>query len=692
MKRIVRSIGGRLLARARDSWWRLLHARARNETRNLVFGSCLVIAPHPDDETLGCGATILRKRAAGSTVSVAIVTDGKHRNRQSRLTMDEIGEIRRREAIEACRRLGVADDRVFFFDFPNGELAEHTDELRDRLSELIATLDPDEVFTTPAHDGHRDHNAVGRVVSELADAGEITGAVHAYPIEARLRWPWPRGWRAPASTLRAALVEPIAWLLRERPVTVSTNGYLDAKREALASYRSQLTNITGEETWRTLSPDFVDRFLQADELFLRIGTPGDRPRPGPSKIRVLNVMPALIFGGGQFHLMRHLQTMDPEQFDHTVAYLLPWSEMVHVFRRAGLQPVCLDHRSVLHAPRTVLRLVRLIKREGIDVVHTNTRYDRLYGQLAAFLCGVPVVNTLRSAYSANRYEDSRAEAGWFRRPLARLRLALEDALERRVVVEVIAISEDVRDAWLARPGAQRVANGSVTVVYPGLAFDRYDLSPDSAPVHDLRRELAIDGRGPVLVNVARLTPNKGQGYLVDLTRAVRQRWPDAITLLAGDGRTHDDLERQIASAGLDDAVVLLGHRNDVPALLALGDVFVFPSLTEGFGNAVLEAQASGTAVLAFDIPALREFVDDGSSGRLVPVGDETALAEACLDLLDDPERTTAMGRLGREQAEARFDVRIWSGKLASIYERASRQRKRSRSRLDARSHAEKGSP
>jgi len=671
MRSVVRSIGTRLLAFARDLWWSALHRRARDETQNLVFGSCLVLAPHPDDETLGCGGTILRKRAAGSTVSVAIVTDGKHRNRKSRLTMDEIGEIRREEALEACRRLGVADDRVFFFDLPNGELAEHEDELRDRLSALLAEIDPDEVFTTPARDGHRDHNALGRVVAELADAGAITGAVYAYPIEARIRWPWPRGLRASISGLRTALVEPVSWLLRERPVTVSTDGYLDAKREALAAYRSQLTNITGEATWRTLSPDFVDRFVQGDELFLRGGPPRAQRRPDASKIRVMNVMPALIFGGGQFHLLRHLQTMDPDRFDHTVAYLLPRAEMLHVFRRAGLRPICLGHRGVLDAPRTVLRLVRLIKQGRIDVVHTNTRHDRVYGQLAALLCGVPVVNTLRSKYSANRYESSRARARGLRRPLARVRLALEDALERRTVVNVVAISEDVRDAWLANPGARRVADGSVTVIYPGLAFDRYDLSREAEPVQALRRELGIDRRGPVLVNVARLAPGKGQRYLIDLTGAVRRRWPEAVMLIAGSGRSHDELEHQISTAGLEDAVMLLGHRNDVPELLALGDVFVFPSLSEGFGNAVLEAQASSTVVLAFDIPALREFVDDGNSGRLVPIGDELALARACCELLDDPERASAMGRLGREQAEAAFDVRIWAAKLASIYEGAS---------------------
>ena len=672
----------RILSFLRQVWWKALRSRARDETQNLVFGSCLVVAPHPDDETLGCGATILRKRAAGSTVSVVVATDANHRNRVSRLAGDEIKEIRRGEAVEACRRLGVPANRVFFLDLPNGMLDHHADELRRGISELVEELDPDEIFTTPADDGHPDHDAAGRVVRELADAGGFNGSVYEYPIEARVRWFWSRGTRASKSSRRVSLVEAVVSLLRTRPIKVDTSGYLEAKREALSAYRSQLTNITGEPGWRTLCSDFVDRFFRADELFLRRHFRRAPYRRDPSRIRVMNVMPALIFGGGQFHLMRHLQNMDPDRFEHTVPYVLPRSEMLHVFRRAGLRPICLDHRSPLDAPRTVFRLVRLIRREKIDVVHTNTRFDRLYGQLAAFWCGVPVVNTLRSQYSAGRYTDSRAEARGLRRPFSRLRLALEDALERRTVVNVIAISESVRDAWSADPGARRVANGSVTIVYPGLAFDRYEPSRDTESVRSLRRELGIDDRGPVLVNVARLDRTKGQAFLIELTRAVREHWPDAVTLIAGEGRMRGELERQIAAAGLDDAVVLLGHRNDVPDLLALGDVFVFPSLIEGFGNAVLEAQASGTTVLAFDIPALREFVTDGESGRLVPLGDEHALAKACLELLDDPERAAAMGRLGRERARASFDVKIWAGTLGSIYERAATRFEVSRTESD----------
>ena len=663
----------RLLTLARDCWWRLVHWRARDETRNLVFGSCLVVAPHPDDETLGCGATILRKRAAGSTVSVAIATDGTRFNGRSRLTRDEIAKARREEAVEACRRLGVPDDRVFFFDLPEGELSERREELYDQLFELIAKLDPDEVFTTAAHDGDRDHDALGRVVSELAEASPFTDTVYAYPIEARSRLPWSYGRRVSASTLRAALVETVAWLFRGRAVTVDTSGYLDTKRDALAAYRStQPASITGALNCRTRDPETIDQFLEDDELFLPIVTPRHQARLDPRKVRVMSLLPALIFGGGQFHMLRNLTAMDPDQFDHTVAYLLPRSEMVHVFRRAGLRPVGLDHRGLLHAPRTVFRLMRIIKNERINVVHTNTRYDRFYGQLAALLCGVPVINSLLGEYSTTHYLTTRAEARWLRRPLVRFRLALEDALERRTVVQVIALSEGGRDTWLSHPRAGAVANGSVEIVHPGLAFDSYDMSRDTASVQALRRELGIDGHGPVLLNVARLTPGKGQDYLIDLTATVRQRWPEAVTLIAGEGGTRDELERKISAAGLDDAVVLLGQRHDVPALLALSDVFVFPSLSEGLPSAVLEAQASGTAVLAFDIPPLRELVDDRNSGRLVPIGDEAALVDACIELLDDPERTSAMGRLGREQAEPRFDLRISAAQLGSIYKRASR--------------------
>jgi glycosyltransferase involved in cell wall biosynthesis len=114
-------------------------------------------------------------------------------------------------------------------------------------------------------------------------------------------------------------------------------------------------------------------------------------------------------------------------------------------------------------------------------------------------------------------------------------------------------------------------------------------------------------------------------------------------------------------------VRFLGHRKDVPEVLAAGDVFVFPSLYEGFGGALLEAMALGLPIVASDIPAVREVVDDGANAILVPPGDAPALASAIDGLLDDTGRRQAFGARGRTMFCERFVLDRVAEQMLAFY-------------------------
>lgn len=251
----------------------LLRLRARDITVKAAGRTALVIAPHADDETLGCGATIARKRAAGRAVHVVIVTDGRRSHDSAKVSVEQLIELRREEAVNACAVLGVPRADVSFLAVEDQRVGEHSTETARQLAELIARLKPDEVYSPIGIDRNPDHQALGDLMHGLVRDRRVTCPVLEYPV-----WFWTlRTWagRGPmtgASYARLASGPARATLLR-RPRVVSTDGYLDIKRRALAQHRSQMENLTGEADWGVLPPEFVEGFFGPYELFFEMAGP-----------------------------------------------------------------------------------------------------------------------------------------------------------------------------------------------------------------------------------------------------------------------------------------------------------------------------------------------------------------------------------------------------------------------------------
>lgn len=240
-----------------------LLSSARDETDTVAGRSALVLAPHPDDETLGCGATILRKVAAGTPVTVAVVTDGRHSHRSEHLSPSALAELRRAEMSSAAARLGLDPSAVRWGGFEDGTLSSGPDDLFAYVSGLLAELRPDEVYTTCADEPHPDHAALGRAVRAAA---AVSGArVLEYPVWLWGSWPLRRGDRL-GSTLDAA-----GAIARRKAVKVRSEGYRDGKMHALEAHESQLRRpaaVPDSEPWVGLPPGVLSAAGSDAELFL----------------------------------------------------------------------------------------------------------------------------------------------------------------------------------------------------------------------------------------------------------------------------------------------------------------------------------------------------------------------------------------------------------------------------------------
>lgn len=244
----------------------------------------MVVAPHQDDETLGCGGTIARKRAAGLPVTILFLTDGS-RSHASLIDPDELSGLRRCEALEAAARLGVSDDCVRFLDFPEGSLTSRGAEVAEEVLEVLHLVRPDEVYVTAAEEPHPDHAASARLVLDAVEQADWRPRLFEYPVWAWYHWPHvplPLTHRTigPGSraryelrrVLRGTVQMRCGWAIETRyPVRVDITSVSTTKRRALESYRSQLTRLRSTPQWAVLSDvgggEFQELFFRGEERF-----------------------------------------------------------------------------------------------------------------------------------------------------------------------------------------------------------------------------------------------------------------------------------------------------------------------------------------------------------------------------------------------------------------------------------------
>jgi LmbE family N-acetylglucosaminyl deacetylase len=224
----------------------LLHM-STDATNDTVRRPCLVVAPHPDDETLGAGATIMRKVDAGTPVHLVVVTDGSKSPVGDPV---EVGALRSAELRAACAVLGLADGDVTRLPFVDAELEGTGDALVAAIAEVVAARRPVEVLVTGENDPHDDHAVVGMATRRALAGTDVR--LFSYPI-----WQFDR----PALLVRQ---------LRRggRPELVRTGGYRDRKREAIAAYSSQLAD--SNDAPEGLRPSFLRNFDGAYEVFFPV--------------------------------------------------------------------------------------------------------------------------------------------------------------------------------------------------------------------------------------------------------------------------------------------------------------------------------------------------------------------------------------------------------------------------------------
>jgi glycosyltransferase involved in cell wall biosynthesis len=296
-----------------------------------------------------------------------------------------------------------------------------------------------------------------------------------------------------------------------------------------------------------------------------------------------------------------------------------------------------------------LRLARELRGLRADVVHTHNTQPFLEGGLGAVLARTP---TLVHTDHARLYPD-------------KLRYIAAERLMAKFAYRVVGVSDDTTAA-LTR--YHRISPAKLCTIPNGIDGTPFEISIDQRAK---RRELGIDGDGPVFGTIGRLVPQKGIDHLLHTMRLVVQRRPDATLVLAGTGNKEDELKALADTLGIADRVKFLGLRRDVAELLKVFDAYVLSSVWEGLPIALLEALAAGCPIVSTSVGGVPTVVQPGVNGELVPAGDAPALANALVDLLGDSEKLAAYRRGARRLFLERFTIEHMVRAYEKLYTRSA---------------------
>ncbi len=386
--------------------------------------------------------------------------------------------------------------------------------------------------------------------------------------------------------------------------------------------------------------------------------------------KVIHVITRLDYGGSAQNTMLTALGHDRAQFEPFVIAGYPGSwdaqggqaateENCRRLERAAIRwrllPSLTREINPIKDIQALWQLIRLFQREQPALVHTHTSKAGVLGRAAAWFARVPVI--VHTPHGHVFYGHFGPFRSW-------LFLQIERVLSA-VTHRLIALTDAERQDHLDRA----VGNADRFAVVPsGIDRERFG----RARVQGKRQPdwFGCPPDAVIVGSVGWLTDIKGHAYLIAAVAELQRDFPSLHLVIIGSGDRHDALLQQAESAGLRDAVHLLGHRNDVEACLAGMDLFVLPSLNEGMGRALIEAMAAGLPVIASRVGGIPAVINHERTGLLVPPGDARALAEALRRVLDRPEWASQLGAAASRSVDSRYGSVSMVRAIESIFAEA----------------------
>lgn len=358
-------------------------------------------------------------------------------------------------------------------------------------------------------------------------------------------------------------------------------------------------------------------------------------------IRILHTIDTTGPGGAETVFVNLIKGLDRQKFEPVVAIRGPgW--VCDELRKNGISPLLINCKGAFNF--SYLReLNSIIRLNNIDIVQSHLLGSNLYCSLAGMICGVPVVSTFHGFVDINTKERFSV---------------IKSKIINRGSARLVFVSDRLREFYEEQKG---FAAGKSVTIHNGIDTSLFKPQRDDS----IRKKLGL-GPDKILVGaVGNIRPSKGYEYLLEAAKLVVNRYPQFCFVVAGErsGRLFDNLMDLREGLGLENHFFFIGFEPDVPKLLNNLDMFVLPSVSEGFSISTIEAMACGVPVIATRSGGPEEIVENELTGILVPAGDYSSLAKALIECVQNNRNNNAL--LALKACKNKFSLK----KMISNYNR-----------------------
>ncbi len=364
-----------------------------------------------------------------------------------------------------------------------------------------------------------------------------------------------------------------------------------------------------------------------------------------AQLDVLHLIGTLSAGGAERNLYYLASPMAASKYRYGIACLVRRGELASSIEAMGIPIFELGYRRRRTA-LTVIELARLLRRHRVRILHTHLFESGLIGRLAAWLARTPVIITHEHGKTLWKR--------WYHRAFERLAI---HATDLRIVVS--------KDIMVLRRQLEGTPASKLRLVYNAVDPDPFVKGEDARVAK--REELGLVDKF-VIGTVGRLIEAKGLDIMLEVAREVTRSYPAVRFLIIGDGPLRPDLERLRFTLGLEETVIFLGKRTDIPELMAAMDLYMITSRREGLPLSLIEAMMAAKPIIATSVGGIPETLTDHDDGIVVPSGEVQSLAKAVFELADDPRLREHLARSARKKAVERYSAPGVLAQLEAIYE------------------------
>lgn len=346
--------------------------------------------------------------------------------------------------------------------------------------------------------------------------------------------------------------------------------------------------------------------------------------------KIIHFITGLEVGGAETLLENLVYNLD--EYQVKVLSIVPIGKIGQRMMENGIDVMSLGIRSKLDL-RIFFRFYNLIKKEKPDILQVHLFHADFLSRICNLFLKIAVlISTVHNTNIGGKFKN------------------ILFKLTKHIPSKTILVSEGVKE-YMIKKGIIDV--GKSQVIFNSININEFEFDRDKS----IRKKLNIEGNQKVLITVGSLTKQKGHEFLIKAMKELIKDYPNLILLIIGKGELREKLEKEIKSFNLEKNIFLLGYKENLKEYLSASDIFVLPSLWEGFGLVIAEAMASGLPVVSTRIFGVMDIIQDRENGFLAEARDSNSLAEKIRYILNlKEEEIEKIIYRARKTVEGKFSL------------------------------------